>query len=235
MAGPIHQLDVDHSERQSALLGAVQRSGTFNVRMVHLATGDYLIDSEVLIERKTVGDFAASLVDGRLFPQVARLAHSRYRSLLLVEGPTPTSVPDVHPHSVEGAIVSIAAMWRLPVLQSSDPEHSLRMLRFLADQVGKPQHQILRRFGRKPKRLASRRLFLLQGLPGVGPALAHRLLCHFGSVERILTVEAATLAEVRGIGTKKAARIRELVRPLAAHRSDGVAPQPSSSRLITSP
>ena len=103
-------------------------------------------------------------------------------------------------------------MWRLPVLHSSDPEHSLRMLRFLADQVGKPQQQMLRRFDRKPKRLASRRLFLLQGLPGVGPALAHRLLSHFGSVERILTVEAATLAEVQGIGAKRAARIRELVR-----------------------
>ena len=44
MAGPIHQLHVDHSERQSALLSAVHRSGTFNVRMVRLDTGDYLID-----------------------------------------------------------------------------------------------------------------------------------------------------------------------------------------------
>ena len=124
----------------------------------------------------------------------------------------------------------MAAMWRLPVLHSSDPEHSLRVLRFLADQVGKPPQQILRRFDRKPKRLASRRLFLLQGLPGVGPALAHRLLSHFGSVERIFTVEAATLAKVRGIGEKKATRIRELVHPLAAHRSDGVAPQATDDR-----
>jgi ERCC4-type nuclease len=33
--------------------------------MGRLATGDYLIDDEVLVERKTVVDFAASLVDGR--------------------------------------------------------------------------------------------------------------------------------------------------------------------------
>ncbi len=221
----MHQLSVDHSERHSALLDAVLRSGTFDVRMVRLASGDYLIGNEVLIERKTVGDFVASLVDGRLFPQAARLAHSCYRSLLLIEGPTRASIPDVHPHAIEGALVSLAAMWRLPVLHSTAPEHSLLMLRFLADQVGRPQHQILRRFDRKPKRLASRRLFLLQGLPGVGPALAHRLLCHFGSVERILSVDAATLAEVRGIGAKKAARIRELLHSSAACRSDGVAPQ----------
>jgi ERCC4-type nuclease len=52
----------------------------------------------------------------------------------------------------------------------------------------------------------------LQGLPGVGPALAHRLLCHFGSIERIFTADAVALAKVRGIGEEKAARIRELVR-----------------------
>ena len=211
MPNCVHQLAVDHSENRSALLDAVRQSGAFEVRMARLATGDYLIDNEVLVERKSVADFAASLADGRLFPQVARLAHSGYRSLLLVEGPPPISSPDVHPHSVEGALVSIAAMWRLPVLHSSDAEQSARRLRLLADQVRKPQQRVLRRFERKPKRVGSRRLFLLQGLPGVGPALAQRLLGRFGSVERVFTADASALAEVRGIGTKKAARIRELV------------------------
>lgn len=207
----VHDLAVDHAESHSALLDAARRSGAFDVRMVRLATGDYLIDNEVLIERKSVADFAASLIDGRLFPQVARLAHSSYRSLLLIEGPTPASMSEVHPNSLEGALVSLAAMWRLPVLHSSDSEQSVRLLRFLADQARGPREQVLRRFDRKPKRVASRRLFLLQGLPGVGPALAHRLLCHFGSIERIVTADTAALMEVSGVGIKKAARIRELV------------------------
>lgn len=189
----------------------MRRSGWFDVRMARLATGDYLVNGEVLVERKTIRDLVASLVDGRLFPQVARLAHCPYRPLLLIEGPTPSSTPDVHDHSVEGALVSIAAIWRVPVVYSSDSEQSARMLRFLADQLRRPHERILRRFDRKPKRLTSRRLFVLQALPGVGPALAHRLLCYFGSIERIVTVDAATLAEVRGIGARKAARIRELV------------------------
>jgi ERCC4-type nuclease len=62
---PIHCLQVDHSEGRSALLAAVHACGEFDVRMGRLATGDYLIDDEVLVERKTVVDFAASLVDGR--------------------------------------------------------------------------------------------------------------------------------------------------------------------------
>lgn len=179
--------------------------------MERLATGDYLVNGEVLVERKTIRDLVASLVDGRLFPQVARLAHSLYRPVLLIEGPTPSSMPDVHDHSVEGALVSIAAIWRVPVVYSSDSEQSARMLRFLADQLCRRHERVLRRFDRKPKRLTSRRLFLLQALPGVGPALAERLLSYFGSIERIVSVDAATLAEVRGIGARKAARIRALV------------------------
>ena len=211
MSAALHQLHVDHSERQSALLDALQRAATFDVQMVRLVTGDYLINNEVLIERKTIADFAMSLVDGRLFPQAARLARSHHRALLLIEGPMPAAMPDVHPHARDGALASLAAMWRLPVLHSTGPDHSLRLLQCLADQSGTPQDRILRRYDRKPKRLASKRLYLLQGLPGVGPALAHRLLCHFGSVERVITADAAALTEVRGLGPKKAARIRDLV------------------------
>jgi DNA excision repair protein ERCC-4 len=209
MAGQLHRLDVDHSEHQ--LLDAVRRGGAFDVQMVRLQTGDYLIDDEVLIERKTIADFATSLADGRLFPQAARLAHSPHRSILLIEGPTPASVPAIHPHALEGALVSLAAMWRLPVLHSIDPEHSARILQLLANQASKPRQHTLRRFDRKPKRLASRRLFVLQGLPGVGPALAHRLLAQLGSVEGVITAGAAALTQVRGLGPKKAARIRQLV------------------------
>jgi ERCC4-type nuclease len=212
MAKVLHRIVADHSESRSMLLDALRRSAVFDVRMGHLATGDYLIEDEALVERKSTGDLAASLVDGRLFPQVARLAHSGYRALLLIEGPPPASIPDVNPHSIEGALVSIAAMWRLPVLHALDSEQSLRMLGFLAEQVrGCQRESGLRRFDRKPKRLASRRLFLLQGLPGVGPALARRLLDRFGSIEAAFTADACALCDVSGIGAKKAARIRELV------------------------
>jgi ERCC4-type nuclease len=87
----VHRLAVDHSERHSPLLDAVRRTGWCDVQMGRLATGDYLVNGQVLVERKTIRDLAASLIDGRLFPQVARLAHSPYRSLFLVEGPAPSS------------------------------------------------------------------------------------------------------------------------------------------------
>jgi len=147
---------------------------------------------------------------GRLFPQAARLAYSPHRPVVLIEEPKPSRLPDVHPHALRGAIISIAVMWRLPVLHSRDPGDSLQILQLLAVQASRSDQPILRRYDRKPKRIASRRLHVLQGLPGVGPALAHRLLLQLGSVERVVTADETTLSQVRGLGPKKAARIREL-------------------------
>lgn len=206
-----HQLYVDFSECNAALLDIVRQCGRFDVRMVRLAAGDYLIDNAVLLERKTYADFATSLADGRLFPQVAALSRSPHRPVVLIEGPMPEHMPDIHPHALKGATVSLAVMWRLPVIYASDPEDSLRVLRFLAHQASHSGQYVLRRYDRKPKRLALRKLYMLQGLPGVGPTLAQRLLLQFGSVERIVTADEETLTQVRGLGPKKAARIRELV------------------------
>lgn len=206
-----HQLRVDFSERNAAVLDLARACDDFDVQMVHLPVGDYLIDSGVVVERKTYADFATSLVDRRLFPEAAALARSPHRPVVLLEGPRPVRMPDVHPHALKGAIVSLAVMWRLPVLRARDPEDSLRILRFLAQQVGNLEQRSLRRYDRKPKRVASRKLYVLQGLSGVGPALAQRLLIRFGSVERVVTADEENLMQVRGIGLKKAARIRELV------------------------
>jgi DNA excision repair protein ERCC-4 len=206
-----HQLSVDFSERHATVLDLARACDDFDVHMTHLPVGDYCINGGVVVERKTYADFATSLVDGRLFPQAAALARSPHRPVVLLEGPKPRHMPDVHPHALKGALVSLAVMWRLPVLHARDPEDSLLTLRILAQQLGNSEQRVLRRYDRKPKRIASRRLYVLQGLSGVGPALAQRLLIRFGSVERVITADEESLTQVRGIGSEKAARIRELV------------------------
>ena len=141
-----------------------------------------------------VDQSAMSLADGRL------------------EGPKPAKMPDVHPHALKGAMVSLAVMWRLPVLHARDPEDSLRVLRFVAHRLRNLDPGFLQRYDRKPKRFASRKLYVLQGLPGIGPELASRLLFQFGSIERVVAADEDMLIQVRGVGRKRAARIRELVR-----------------------
>ena len=198
------------SERNAALLNLARECGDFDIHMERLAVGDYVIDGGIVIERNTHVDFATSLVDGRLFPGGSPRRKSP-SAVVLVEGPKPPQMPDVHPHALKGAIVSLAVMWRLPVIHARDPEDSLRILQFLAQQLARSGPAILQRYDRKPKPLASRKLYVLQGLPGVGPALANRLLLQFGSVERVITADPSILVQVRGIGPKKAQRIRNVV------------------------
>jgi DNA excision repair protein ERCC-4 len=210
MHPPRHRLRVDFAEQNAELLDLARACADFDVQLERLTVGDYSIDDRVVVERKTYADFAASLVDGRLFPQAAALAQCPHRPVILLEGPTPPRLPDVHPHALKGAVISLAVMWRLPVLCARDPADSLSVLRDLAHQAN-VAGGVLKRYDRKPKRLAGRKLYMLQGLPGVGPELAHRLLQQFGSVERIITATEDALTQVRGVGRKKAAEIRGLV------------------------
>lgn len=211
MHRPPYRLRIDFAEQNAALLRLARACGDFDIQMVRLPVGDYTIDDRVVVERKTHADFATSLADGRLFTQAAALARCPHRPVILLEGQTPPRVPNVHPHALKGAVISLAVMWRLPVLHARDPEDSLRILRDLAHQASRAGG-VLRRYDRKPKRFATRKLYILQGLPGVGPALAYRLLVELGSVERVITASEGALMQVRGVGSKKAARIRELVR-----------------------
>lgn len=94
---PRHLINVDPAERQAALLSLLQECDAFDVKLVRLHVGDYLIDDEILIERKTTADFSTSLIDGRLFRQAYRLAHCRWRPVLIIEGPDGGRVADVHP------------------------------------------------------------------------------------------------------------------------------------------
>jgi Fanconi anemia group M protein len=205
------RLVADHRERSAKLSELVQMSDFFETRFETLKAGDYLVECTVLIERKAFADLAASIIDGRLFAQAAKLARSSYRALFLIEGPVTEEMAKLHPHALKGAILSVALQWRLPVLFSEGPEDSLYILRMLAEQSQYCRELTLNRPGYKPKRTITKRLYVLQGLPGVGPKLATELLHRFGSVEKVIQASELELIKVPGLGPKKAAAIRAVL------------------------
>ena len=205
------RLEVDHRERSARLSELVQQSDLFEIHFDTLKAGDYLLQRTVLIERKTLPDLAASVIDGRLFTQAAKLARGNYRALFLIEGPEPEGMAKMHPHALKGAILSVALQWRVPVLFSEGPEDSLCILRLLAEQTQYSRELTLNRPGYKPKRTITKKLYVLQGLPGVGPKLATDLLHCFGSVEKVIQASEHELIQVPGLGPKKAAAIRAVL------------------------
>ena len=199
----------DDRERVSEVIDSLRGIANVSVRIERLASGDYLADRRILFERKTLQDLATSIVDGRLFKQMVRLAKSKYKAVLILEGTGKDAEGlGVRRDALQGALITISLILSIPVLRSMTPEETARLIVYAARQVASLGKEGYQRAGYRPKSQKGRQLFILQGLPGVGHARALRLLEKFGSVERVMRAGLDELQTVEGIGAKTADRIR---------------------------
>ena len=205
---PVH-IVVDDRERTGGVLAALSGRTDAICEVTRLDLGDYCIDHRVLVERKTLADFVASLIDGRLFEQTAALASAPERAVLILEG-TGKDWPKtgVRRESVQGALITIGVFFGVAILRSTGPEETAQLLVFLGRQAQRCARGGFPRPGYRPKGRRARQLFVLQGLPGIGPERAIQLLERFGSVQAVVSASANDLIAVDGIGDKTAAKIR---------------------------
>jgi Fanconi anemia group M protein len=175
-----------------------------------LKYGDYSVAGQLSIERKSAEDLGRSIIDGRLFRQMAALRRHAERPVLLVEGLQPFSAPSGVPwHAVRGALVSVAVVFGVPILAAEGPDESAEIMVTAARQLARRTSLAHVRPGYRPKGWRRRALFILQGLPGVGPGRAGALLDSMGSVAAVMAADADGLARVDGIGWQVAERIRK--------------------------
>lgn len=109
--------------------------------------------------------------------------------------------------AIRAALASVALFIGVPVLRSGSAAESAQLLWSLEGQLRRFSDAALPRPGLRPKGKRGLQLYLLQGLPGIGPQRAARLLDRFGSVRAVLTAECEALAAVEGIGPGTAGRI----------------------------
>jgi ERCC4-type nuclease len=205
---PVH-IVVDDREEAGGVPAALKARNDAAVEVARLDVGDYRVERRVVVERKTATDFAASLIDGRLFHQAAALAGAPERTVLLLEGTGAAwRETGVRREALQGALITIGVFYGVTILRSADPQETARLLVYVGRQAQRCVHGGLPRPGYRPKGKRARQLFLLQGLPGVGPERAARLLERFGSVQSVMTASTDDLAAVNGIGEKTAAKIR---------------------------
>ena len=160
-------------------------------------------------ERKTLDDLVASIKDGRLFRQGLRLAASKRRGIILLEG-TSADVASrgMSREAIQGALISISVIMGIPLLRSRNVEESARLMIYTARQVNATVSGAIARKGLRPKGKCRSQFEILQALPGIGPARAKRLLDNFGTVEAVMCAEADELALLPGIGMTTANAIR---------------------------
>ena len=175
-----------------------------------LKRGDYLINGQILVERKTKEDFVVSLMQNRLFSQCASLKKTTYHQLLLIEGNPYNTNHDISRQAIKGALLSIAISWQIPIIFSANPSDTAQMLMMAAKQ-NIQEKLISQRTGYKPKNTFKKQLYFLQGLPLVGPKIAIALLKQFGTIEKVISATEDELAGVDGIGKERAARIKKFI------------------------
>lgn len=202
----IHVDDRECSSSVAALLG---QSPDFRVAVTRLKLGDYLVDGRFLFERKTTADLVAAIISGRLFSQALRLAVTPLRHALILEGTgRELAESGMHWGAIQGALVTVTLFCGIPLLRTRTPEETVRTMLFAAQQGQTYAIGALPRPGYRPRGKRARQLFILQGLPGIGPERARRLLARFGAVESVIKARAEELIEVPGIGKRTADRVR---------------------------
>jgi DNA excision repair protein ERCC-4 len=207
------KIEVDYRERPSGILEVLRNRSEVVVEEKKLSIGDYRINGHIAVERKSTKDFVISIIDGRLFSQASRLKKFTQRPIIIIEGRDLYHTGyAMDPQAIKGAITSLSTAWYIPVVFSKDVNGTADFLVMTGIQDVEYQAQYVKRVGRKPKRVKRLKLHILQGLPQIGPKTANRMLEYFGSIEKAITADEGELAIVEGIGRKKAAMIREIVR-----------------------
>lgn len=200
---------IDHREPEwfRQLFGAQD-----SVSTAQLQCGDFIIDDRWVFERKTIRDLCVSLVDGRLFKQALKLVQSNHHPVVVLEGKS-SDIKEcgTRREAVQGALINLSVFFGLPVLRSLEPEETVRLMRYTAEQGVRFAEGGVQRSGYRPKGRKARQLYVLQGLPGIGKKRAEALLEHFGGIEAVMCADEDELAEVNGIGAPIAEKVRNLV------------------------
>ena len=199
----------DDREQKSEVIRALSEMENVKLEIQRLSLGDYQVDSRVIVERKTLKDFAISIIDGRLFMQMIRLANSDFKSVLILEGTTGDTVElGIAREAMQGALITVSLILGIPVLRAKDSAETAKLIVYMARQLESITRGGVHRPGYRPKDKRKKQLFILQGLPGVGPERAGRLLDQFGSVEGVISAGSDELQSVYGIGKNVADKIR---------------------------
>lgn len=202
----------DTRERKSKIPDLLRASGV-NTDVMTLKTGDYIVASETVIERKSIRDFVSSIVDGRLHDQCARLKAEFKHPILIIEGDSGNLAKIIdNPFVFYAAISRVVIEFGISVIQTPNATHTAKLLISLGTRKGVRNDGLLK----KPRKkvgvaLHDQQINMLCGLPGIGEKLAIRLLEKFGTPQGVISATSSELALVEKLGKKRAQKLRSIL------------------------
>ena len=215
--------------RESLLLVDELKKQGSRVDVKALPMGDFVLSTDVVVERKTAEDFVKSVIDGRLFNQLVAMREAYPRPLLILEGDRRKAV-GIGSAAFLGALASVVSDFQVSIFTSSDESETAQILFHIArrEQMDKKK-EVRIRSGRKPASISDQQKYIVAGLPGVSTVLADRFLRELKTIAKIFNAGEEELMQVGGVGEKLAKRITEISRkeytpePITSATSDNSA------------
>ncbi|VVB98196.1 3'-flap repair endonuclease Xpf [uncultured archaeon] len=172
-----------------------------------LEVGDFLCSGKTVIERKTRGDFEASVLDQRLFQQLGNLRSNYENVIIVVEGERLQEGSLSHA-ALMGAYATVMTDFGASLFFTRSDKATAELIYFIAkhEQLGK---KVEMRISAKRKTLTLSQTMrsVVEMFPMVGPSMAKKLLIHFGGLEMLFRASEQELMQVEGLGEKKAKAI----------------------------
>lgn len=183
------------------------------LREKQLEVADYLLSDNVAVERKTTDDFANSIIDRRLFVQLANMKACFQSPILMIEGKSIMNIDiNIHPNALRGAVASACIDYGVPIIWTENQKETAEMLLTIArrEQL-ENKNSISVRGKRRMINDSEKQLFIVSGMEGISGVRAKSLLKHFKTPEKIFTAPESELMKVDGIGKETARNIRDIL------------------------
>ena len=122
---------VAHREYRSNVVRNLASKGA-NIEPLQLDVGDYILSSRIGVERKKVDDYLDSLINGKLFKQIAQLRDAYSRPVLILEGKNLLTKRNINHNAIFGSLASITVDFGIPVLKTNDASETADLLKIIA-------------------------------------------------------------------------------------------------------
>lgn len=208
----VFEIISDNREKNSLVIASLIELSS-KITFENLEVGDY-ISGEYIVERKTFKDLLGSIINKRLFVQLENLKEIDKRILVIEGFDYNYSIHSIHENAIRGMLLSIIFDYKTPLFFTKNEYDTAKFLISLSRKSKKEgiSSPLSKRASKKEMTLEERKKFILEGFPGIGPAISKRLLESNQNLEKIFSLSEEKLSEIEGLDKNKAKEFKKILR-----------------------
>lgn len=225
-------LDTRESELITLLDGVTVKALPVGDILIGVKEDGTMAEGGIVIERKSIRDLEASILDGRYREQRGRILafceENKTQPMYILEGSLSSSTGRLQKSALMKFIQRLILHYQIPVIQTASIQETAELLQTMMEQwIDDPTRlkQTTERikmtdgiFIKKRENALEPTQFAISCLvqcPGVSVAIAKALITHFGSLQAVMTTDAKELGEIkvgsRRVGPVVSKRLHEIL------------------------